>query len=337
MLPKVSIIVLYFNEPKLTIDCLASLQAINYPRYEIIVVDNGSALDIAKSVKKQFPRVTVLRNEKNEGYAEGNNIGYKKATGEYILLLNNDAIVEKNFLNPLVNALEKDKHIAGVQPKILQYPHKEMIDSVGSYFMYSGFLYHFGHNKEDQEKYNHASEIFSMKGACMLLRKSVVDKIGLFDKDYFAYFEETDLCQRIWLSGWTIQYIPISKIYHIGGQTSKKLLSTFVQYNSYKNRIYTYCKNLEMITLLKVLPLHFFLCEVVSFMYIVTGKFALAATMQRALWWNFVNIPRIIRERKRIQKLRKVSDVSYLNKITKTTRLSYYYHLFATSLAGYND
>ncbi len=336
-LPKVSIIVLNYNEPKLSIDCLESLQKLTYKNYEIILVDNGSTVDITKEIKRRFPDVITLRNKENEGYAEGNNIGYKAATGEYVLLLNNDAIVDKFFLQPLVKVLQKDINVAAVQPKILQYPRKDYIDSVGSYLIYSGFLYHFGHNKKDEEKYDKQTEIFSMKGACMLLRKSVIDTIGLFDKDYFAYFEETDMCQRIWLAGYKILYVPTSKIYHIGGQTSKKLKSTFVQYNSYKNRIYTYCKNFEIPTLMQVLPLHLFLCEVVTVMYLVTGKFSLALTIQKAILWNITNIAKIMQERKKIKVLRKISDSEYLEKVTKKVRLSYYYHLFATSLSGYND
>lgn len=334
---KISIIILNYNEPELTVRCLKSLEKVSYKEYEIILVDNGSREDITKFVSTKTKNIKIIKNKDNLGYAEGNNVGYKQAKGDLILFLNNDAIVEKNFLQPLVDNLLSDEAIAAVQPKILQYPKKELIDSVGSYFINTGFLYHFGHNKKDQKKYQKEAAIFSMKGACMLFKKSVLEKIGVFDKDYFAYFEETDLCHRVWLSGYTIMYTPSSVIYHEGGQTSKKLQSTFVQFHSYKNRIYTYAKNFELFTLFKILPMHLFLCEVVSCLYIVTGKFSLAWAIQRSLWWNISHLKKIGRERNRIKKLRKVCDEQYLLQITKNVRASYYYHLFATSLAGYKE
>lgn len=334
---KISIILLHYNEPQLTLRCLKSLEKLTYKNIEIILVDNGSREEISTFIKNVPRNLKVIRNKNNLGYAEGNNVGYKIATGKYILLLNNDAIVTKNFLEPLLKKLKSEKDIAAVQPKIMQYPRKEYIDSVGSYFIPSGFLYHFGHNKKDKTKFDESATVFSMKGACMLFKKEVLQKTGLFDPDYFAYFEETDLCQRIWMAGYKLVYTPDSFIYHEGGQTSNKLPSAFVQYNSYKNRIFTYCKNFETVTLLKVLPIHILLCEVVTVLYAVTGKFTLAWCIQRALWWNLKNISRIKKERKKIKKLRKVKDSEYLPSITRNVRLSYYYHLFSTSLAGYED
>jgi GT2 family glycosyltransferase len=332
----ISIIVLNYNEPQITVRCLGSLKDLMYKNYEIILVDNGSVEDIEKYVKSS-EQIKIIKNKKNLGYAEGNNVGVKIAKGDLIVFLNNDVVVEKDFLNPLVEKLLSDPQIAAVQPKILQYPKKQLVDSVGSYFMSTGFLYHVGHNKKDQKKYQKEAEIFTMKGACMIFKKKVLDKVGILDKDYFAYFEETDLCQRVLLAGYKIVYTPTSVIYHEGGQTSKKLQSTFVQFHSYKNRIYTYCKNLEAPTLLKVLPLHLLLCEVVSALYLVTGKFSLAWSIQRAILWNMGRIGKIKQERKKIKKLRKLRDNEYLPKVTRTVRPSYYYHLFTTALAGYND
>jgi GT2 family glycosyltransferase len=334
---KVSIIILNYNETKLTLHCLASLAKITYLNYEIILVDNGSKEDIEPLIKQKPRNVIIIKNKINLGYAEGNNVGYQKASGEYILFLNNDTVVEKDFLKPLVTALENDKQLAAVQPKIMQYPRKEFIDSVGSYFLFSGFLYHLGHNKKDKKKYHKEGSVFSMKGACMLFKKEVLDEIGVFDKDYFAYFEETDLCHRVWLAGYKIFYIPSATIYHEGGQTSKKLQSAFVQFHSYKNRIYTYMKNFQLSTLVRVLPLHLFLCEVITLLYVVTGKFPLAFAIQKALFWNLFHMNMIIKQRKQMKKLRKINDSVYLPKVTKKVRVSYYYHLFATSLAGYKD
>lgn len=340
-IPKVSIIILNYNEPELTVQCLESVLKIEYPNFKIILVDNGSQdISYLKSHIAKFKtnkKIELIENKKNLGYAEGNNIGYEKATGDLILFLNNDVIVDKDFLAPLVAALISNEKIGAVQPKILMLPKRDTIDSIGSYFLTSGFLYHFGHNKKDQEKYQHQAEIFTMKGACMLFKKSVLKKIGVFDRDYFAYYEETDLCQRTWIAGYKILYIPASTIYHKGGQTSNKLPSDFVQFHSYKNRIFTHCKNLEIGTLVKVFPSHIALCTFASIMYCFTGKFSLAYCIQKSILWNLFNLKTILKRRQEIKNLRKVGDNDYLPNVTKKVRASYYYHLFTTALAGYID
>lgn len=339
--PLVSIIIVNWNGLSQMRECLESLSEISYKNYEVIISDNGStdgSLQYLAKIKNKFPKLIIVKNSKNLGYAEGNNVCYEKANGELILLLNNDTIVTPGFLNPLVNTLLSNKKIGGVQPKIFSYPKKEIIDSVGSYFINSGFLYHGGHNKEDKGMHSVNSEIFTMKGACMLLKREVLEKVGgIFDSDYFAYFEETDLCHRIWIAGYRVIYVSKSEIYHKGGETAKKLNSAFVLYNSYKNRYYTYLKNFEFITLVKIFPLHFIYCEISMIAYLLTFNFSSAIATQKALLWNIQNFKKISNERKKIKQMRKVSDSSYLPKVTRSVRPSYYYHLFVTALAGYKD
>lgn len=339
-IPKVSIIILNWNGNENTKTCIKSLLTISFKNIEIIVVDNGStdgSINFLRMLTFKNKLIRVVENKKNLGYAQGNNIGYKHARGKYILFLNNDTIVDKFFLEPLLAVLESDENIAAVQPLILNYPKIRIIDSIGSYFINSGFLYHFGHNKKTKAKYEKESEIFSMKGACMLIKKSMIDKIGLFDQEYFAYFEETDLCQRIWLAGGKINYIPQSKIYHMGGETAKQLKSSLIQYHSYKNRIYTYLKNFELITLVKLLPIHLIYCFIISIVYLLTFKFDLTFAILKAVFWNIVNIRKIYIKRLKINKLRKIHDNVYLPNLSRRVGLNYYYHLFSTSLAGYKE
>jgi len=339
--PLVSIIIVNWNGLSQMKECLESLSKINYKNYEVIISDNGSndgSLEYLNKIKNRFPKLVVVENGENLGYAEGNNVGYEKAKGELILLLNNDTIITSGFLKPLVDTLLSNKNIGGVQPKILSYPKKEIIDSVGSYFISSGFLYHEGHNRKDKGKYDTNTEIFTMKGACMLFRREVIEKVGgIFDPDYFAYFEETDLCQRIWIAGYKVVYTSKSKIYHKGGETAKKLNSAFVLYNSYKNRYYTYLKNFEFSTLLKVFPMHLIYCEISMIAYLLTLNFPSAIATQKALLWNLQNIKKIREGRGAIKKMRRIPDSSYLPKVTRSVRPSYYYHLFVTALAGYED
>lgn len=338
----VSFIIVNWNGKKNLETCLREVFKIKTKyTYEIVIVDNGSiddSVSYLKNLVKSRNNIQLVLNKKNLGYAGGNNTGIIVTRGKILLLLNNDTYVEKNFLDPLVDFLLKNKKVAGVQPKIMNYPNKDIVDSVGSYFINTGFLYHIGHNKKSSnKKFNNSSEVFTMKGACMAFKREVLCEVGIFDDSYFAYFEETDLCQRMLMAGYKISYVPNSTIYHMGGETSKHLASSFVQYHSYKNRIRTYLKNFELKTLVWILPVHIIMCEIVSVMYLITFKFSLFLSIQRAFWWNFVGLRSLIKERKKIKRMKKVTDKEYLPGITKQVRWSYYYHLFATALSGYDE
>lgn len=341
----VSIIIVNWNGASFLSKCLDSIHKnIIQTTYEIIIVDNASedsSVSILRRYEKKFNKrditMRIIINKRNEGFAEGNNIGFKYAKGAYILFLNSDTQSSSDFLSPMVRLLDKHRNVGAVQPKIMQTRDKSLIDSAGSYFLNSGFLYHAGHNRKDTEEYNISSYIFSMKGACMLVRKTLIKKIGLFSKNYFAYFEETDLCMRILIAGYGIVYMPQACIYHLGGGTANKIASPFILYHAYKNRIFTYACNFQLRRLLTTLPIHIFLCTLVSFLYIITGKMQEGFSIVKGMAWVAGHIPEIIRNRRKIARYRKVQDDDYLPNITYDVSPSYYYHLFRTSLIGYED
>jgi len=341
----VSIIIVNWNGEHTLPECFDSLLELKASiSIEIIIVDNNSkdtSLQLIKSYEHQFKSrkivLKVIKNKTNLGFAEGNNIGYTISTGELILFLNSDTKVPSHFLTPLLETIQNSK-VGGVQPRMMQMDPDSYIDSIGSYFISTGFLYHKGHNKPIQKKYLKKDAIFSMKGACMLVKREVLEEVGVFDEDYFAYFEETDLCHRIWLAGYKICYVPESVMYHKGGTTANYLPSSFILYHSYKNRIYTLLKNFEAGTLIRVLPIHIFLCEIISLLYLLTGKLSLFIALQKALIWIIINLPKIIKERLRIQRsIRKINDKDYLSIVEKKVKWNYYFHLFTTSLRGYKD
>ena len=263
----VSAIVVNWDGKHYLVDCLGSLANLKTKHLlEIIVVDNGSKDGSVAYLTSQIPKfkkrkinLKIIENKKNLGFALANNQGFEKARGDLILFLNNDTKVSRDFLHPLVEALVKSSKIGAVQPKILYYD-KLKFDSTGSFFTNTGVLFHRGHQQKDKGQFEKKGRIFSMKGACMLFKKNVLDKVGLFDEDFFAYFEETDLCHRVWLSGYEILYVPQSEIYHkVGGSTSK-VGAPFIQYHSFKNKISTYQTNFEIKTLLCLIPIHLILC-----------------------------------------------------------------------------
>ena len=333
--PLVSVIIVNWNGAEIIADCLKSLSKQNYKPIEIIVVDNKSS-DNSCDVIRKFKDVTLIASDINTGFAGGNNLGYSKAKGKHILLLNTDTIVPKDFLVKLVEAMEKDSTIGIVQPKFL-YENKT-INSLGAYLTNTGFLYYPGYGKKDtRTMYSKSDFVFSGYGACMLIRRKVIEQIGLFDDDYFMYFEETDFSMRAWLAGWKAYYTSETEILHKGGVSSKKFGLEKIYFHSFKNRICTYIKNLDGFSLLKILPLHIILCEGISVAYILTGQFSYFVSVQKALWWNIKNLSSSLQKRKLVQsRYRKVKDATYFKQVLRNPRLIYYLYLFR-GLQYYRD
>lgn len=340
--PLVSVIIVNWNGKNAVKKCLTSLFAQNYRNLQVIVSDNNSKDGSKEMIRGNFRGVELIENDKNFGFAEGNNIALEKAKGEYVLLLNNDTEVTKNFLYYLVSTLEKRKDIGVVQPKILYKGNSsynnESINSIGAFFTPTGFLYYPGYGKRSNlPMYNKETKIFSAYGACMLIRKKLVDKIGLFDPDFFLYFEETDFCLRVYLAGYKVIYVPRSLIYHRGGVSARKFGTENVFFHSFKNRIASYIKNFEVKTLARIMSLHILICESTAIAYLFTGKMRLAFAIQKAMFWNLINLPKTLEKRNVIQKkIRKVKDSRLLSEITKNPRLSYYLYLFK-GLEYYED
>jgi len=338
--PLVSIIILtYANGLDFVKKCLNSLDKITYDNYEIILVDNKSTDNTVDYVKKNFPKVKLIINKKNLGFCGGNNIALQVAKGKYLLFHNYDTEVNPNFLEFLVDLLEGDETIGAVQPKMRQLIAKDKLDACASFLTATGFLYHYGYSQEQvNKKYNKRMEIYSVKGACFLTRRSLIDEVGLFDEDFFAYFEETDFCHRVWMHGYRVFYEPKSEMFHLGGGNGKNDHPASLQFISYRNRIQSYLKNLEAQNLLKIIPFHIILCFSVVVVYLFLGKPKSSLEIIRGVLWNIVNIKNILKKRKIIQKnIRRVSEDKYWSKITKNPSSSYYIHFLLNPRGRYDD
>lgn len=333
----VSVIIINWNGLEHLKKCLPSLYGQNYKNIEVVVVDNGSVDDSVSWLNSRYPKVKIVENKINLGFAPANNQGYLLAKGEFVLFLNNDTLVTKTFLIELLKILSSEKSIAAVQSKLLLMDSPTRLDSVGSFLTNTGFLYHLGVYAEDDPQYDKAMEVYSAKGACMLFKKEVLEKVKIgrevFDDRFFAYFEETDLCHRVWITGYKIRYVPSSVIYHKFGATSTKLLKPFVEYHSYKNRINSYIKNLSPIWLVKIFLPHILICEFLSVLFLFKGKFAMSTAIQKAIFWNLTNLKETFKKRKFIQtKIRKVKDDIILPSLMRKPKLNFY----LSQLRGWN-
>ncbi len=339
--PLVSIIIVNWNGLKWLSDCFSSLHSQDYKNFEIVFVDNASSDGSVEWVKKHYLKTKIIVNKENLGFADANNVGYRQAKGEYILFLNNDTRVTKTFLSELVDVF-KDPTIGGAQSKILLMDHPDTHDSVGAYMTPSGFLYHFGFGKKDAKQYDKQIELYTAKGACMMFKKEVLKRVEyngwVLDPDYFAYFEESDMCHRIWLSGSRIVYAYKSVIYHKMGATSSGMNNAFIQYHSFKNRLNSYLKNLGAWWLFLYFPLHLFLVVCFALFALLQRKWQLSGAIFRAIWWNIRTFPRTLRLRSHVQLVvRMVSDSTLQAKILRTPSFSYYQHLIAGTLVEYKE
>ncbi len=342
---KVSVIIVNWNGVEHLKKCIPTLEKINYPNIEIIFVDNASKdkslgliNDFAKQMRSRNVKVKIVINKKNLGFAGGNNAALPYITGKYVLLLNNDTKVTKNFIKELVNVIEKNSTVDCVQSKILSMDYPDKLDSVGAYLTNTGFLYHYGYFQKNKLAYDATRDLYTAKGACMMVKKEVIDRIGLFDPDFFAYFEESDFCHRIWLSGGRVMYAPKSVIYHKVGGTSNSMNNAFIQFHSFKNRINSYLKNLGTLELLKILPLHLLLCEVAAISFVPKGRIDLFVAINKAMYWNALNLKKTLKKRNKIQHiLRTTPDSKFMKNIKRNPGIRYYYYLFAKSLVGYKE
>ncbi len=330
--PLVTVVMLNWNGEKWLEKCLPSLMAVDYPATEIIVVNNGSTDDSADFLKIRYPKIRVVELAKNIGYAGANNVGAKAAKGKYILFLNNDTKLTPGFLTFLVDDLERDPTIGAVQPQMRSLIYPERMDSVGSYFTNTGFLYHFGYMKPyDNPIYQKKRYMYTLKGSCFLMRKKEYMDLGGLDEDFVCYVEETDLCHRIWLSGKKVMYEPKSVMYHWGGGDMLVMTKNEVtMFRSFRNRFYSYYKNFSIPVLLWLLPIHLLFCELFVVSSLIAGKWKNALGVQLGIWVGLLSYWNVYNKRMHIQReVRKVTDSEIMPHIRWNPKVAYYYYSFS--------
>ncbi|HVX48148.1 MAG TPA: glycosyltransferase family 2 protein [Candidatus Saccharimonadales bacterium] len=223
--------------------CLDSLFAQSVPT-RIIVVDNGSADDSLKIIEK-YQGLEVILNTENEGFTGGVNPGFKRAIDDglkYVATLNNDAVADKDWLKELSAALDKHSGVGIATSKILDAKGKK-IDSTGDYLTVWGLPYPRGRGETDNGQYDDKTEVFAASGGASMYRVKMLERIGLFDQDFFAYYEDVDLSFRAQLAGWKVRYIPSALVHHQIGATSAKIKG-FTTYQTLKNQQLLLYKNL---------------------------------------------------------------------------------------------
>jgi len=217
--PRVSTIILNWNDASDTLICLDSVLRSDYPNCQILVVDNGSTDDSVSRIRAAYPWIELLETGENLGYAGGNNVGIRHALeggAEYVCILNNDVVVAPDFLTPLLAVLEGHPEVGVATPLIAEMAAPERVWALGSVVdRYSGHVrrLHAGEQVAALRQQLPA-EVEVASGAAMLVRREVLNSVGLLDDKFFLYYEETDWCLRVTASGYRIVAVPSSLILH---------------------------------------------------------------------------------------------------------------------------
>jgi GT2 family glycosyltransferase len=289
----VSIVTVNFNQPHVTEDLLKSLAEVNtYPDIEIIVVDNGSKVNPVPAGTQRYQNVKFIRSDLNTGFAGGNNIGIREATGEYLFLINNDTEVTAELIGKLVQTMEENPKIGIISPKIHYFDHPGMLQYTGYTPMnyYTARNASIGQFEEDKGQYDKLSGVTGYAhGAAMMIKRAALEKAGGMAESYFLYYEELDWCERIRKAGYEVHVDLSALIYHkesvsVGKRTALK------EFFMNRNRILFIRKNASGLTFF-IFCCYFFAAVVPRNLihYIRNKEFSFIPVFLKAIAWHFTN------------------------------------------------
>ena len=241
MIPRVAVVVLNWNGLADTVECLASLEQLETPAYEVVVVDNGSTDGSVTAIRERFPRVTVLENGENLGYTGGNNAGLRYALeqeADYVLLLNNDTTVAPDLVRRLVDAAEADPQVGIAGPTIYYHDRPDVIWSAGGAIDWErGTTWMVGLDELDEGQFGAQPRAMDfVTGCCILVRRALIERVGLLDERFFAYYEDTEWCARAARAGYKIVHVPAARMWHKISPCAQSD-SPFVHYYMTRNRL----------------------------------------------------------------------------------------------------
>jgi len=282
---KIAIIIVNWKQYELTINCLLSLQKVEYKNLKVILVDNEYNFEKINKIKSDFNKVEFIESKENLGFVSANNIGIKYAIKnkfDYVMLLNNDTEVNKKFLTPLLNSFQNDNSLGAVQPLIMNYNNRGKVWNAGGYLNnFFGFPYT---NKLNNKK----RQIDWITGCCILLKTKVIKKVGLMDEHFFAYYEDVDWSLRIKKLGYKLGIVESSVIFHHGTKSSNNSnlegnLSPFLHYLNIRNHIYLIKKHSDKFNFIGVLFYQFLKILFYSIYFILRLRFSKLKMVYRGL------------------------------------------------------
>lgn len=298
---KVDVIICTRNNEAILDRCLGSVARQTFKSFNCVVVDDCSSDNTVEIIRKKYPRVRVIKKQRQSGPSISRNIAIRKTSAEFIATVDSDAELDKNWLREQLIFMEADDSIGIAASKILYSWDKRKINSCGGGMTKLGF----GFDRLSGKMHNKAKlsrePVLYGHSAAMLVRRKMLDEIGLFDETYFYGNEDTDLGWRANLAGWKVLFNPAAAAYHAENATVRKMTHSVV-FHGTKNRIRSLIKNYSISNLIKYLPLHIVL---------IIGKTIITSHRSArlgAVFWNAGHLAPTLSERRKVQKTRKIGD-----------------------------
>lgn len=286
-----------------------SVLAQSHKDFDLIIVDNGSLDDsrtIIESYQAKDPRVRAIFRDKNYGYTGGVNPGMElaiKEGAEFVAPFNNDAVADKDWLKHLYEYIKKHDDVGIATCKLLHADGKTF-DSTADLYTVWGLPYPRGRDEPATDKYDSETAIFGASGGASMYRTKMLAEIGVFDQDFFAYYEDIDLSFRAHLAGWKVRFVPESLVYHEQGKTAGKMRSGFTTYQFMKNLPMVIIKDVPGKLLWRVVPRFWFAYTLFFINSFTKGK---GGSALKGWLMSWVLLPKKLAERRRIQRNRKVT------------------------------
>lgn len=302
--PKVAVVILNWNGRFFLEKFLPSVYNSSYPNIEFVIGDNASTDDSLSFVRASYPKITILENTENYGFAGGYNHILSRVEADYFVLLNSDVEVTPNWIEPVIEMLERDTHLVAAQPKILAFHNKakfEHAGAAGGYLDRYGFPFCCGRIMDKVEydlgQYDDEREIFWASGASLFIKSWAWKEAEGLDEDFFAHMEEIDLCWRLKKMGYRIGYCPDSTVYHVGGGTLNAS-NPQKTYLNFRNNLFMLQKNLPIGQLFTVIFIRFWFDFAALLKFILDRKFKDAWAVSRAHQAFFLHIFKNAKKRK---------------------------------------
>lgn len=254
-MPPVSVVIPNWNGRRFLATCLRSVRGQLDVDVEVILVDNGSGDGSVELARTEYRDLRVVAFPENRGFSAAVNAGIATGTAPYVFLLNNDTELHPRCIRALLDALEASPAVAAAGPKILDFTDRTLLAGIGDGYTFAGIPSSLGFLERDCGQFDAAMEIFSPSGCAALYRRSALDAVGVFDEDFFAYYEDVDLGFRLQMGGHRCVYVPEAVIYHIGSATTGGRANPFTTRQMAQNMVGLAVKNLHASVLLRVVPL----------------------------------------------------------------------------------
>lgn len=322
---RASIIIPNWDGRDMLSGCLESLRRQTFRDFLVYVVDNGSVDGSVAMVRERFPDVVVLANEQNLGYSPGVNIGIAASRGEYVIALNNDTEVDPRWLAELVTVMDANPAVGLAASKVLDFYDRDIIDTVGDGYAFWGISYKIGSRRPDTLVDAEPFDVFGASGAASIYRRTMLDAIGCFDPDFFAYMEDVDLSIRARLAGYRCLCIPTAVVYHMGAASTGGSTSAFSVRMTSRNVIAVALKDMPGVLLPVVLTATVVAQAGAVALCLLTGRLPWLRRNLRAYGQGLLEaahaLPSTLRKRRDVQKTRRISWHEFWKLMAESARL----------------